>query len=109
MKSLEDRKKSFEEKFAKDMDLRFKVECRACKLFGLWLAKNLGKTSEEAETYAKEFVSLNLEKPGMEQVEKKARADLNEKHSSISDHIIQLKLEAFLSEAKESFMNDLSG
>ncbi len=42
-------KNAFENKFAHDTELQFKVESRRNKLIALWAADLLGKNSDEAE------------------------------------------------------------
>ncbi len=43
MSSFEDRKKNFENKFAHDEELKFKVNSKRNKYLGEWAAKILGK------------------------------------------------------------------
>ena len=64
MNSMDDRKSAFENKFAHDQELAFRVEARACKLFGLWLAEKMGLSDEESLVYAKTIVAANLDEPG---------------------------------------------
>jgi hypothetical protein len=108
MKAFKDRKKKFEEKFAKDMDLQFKVECRACKQFGLWIAEMTGLSGDEANVYAMEIVTANLEKPGFDDVLERVRRDIDEKKVEISDHKLRFKLETLMEECKEALMEDTS-
>ena len=42
MTDMNDREKAFETKYALDQEVMFRIEARACKLFGLWLAEKLG-------------------------------------------------------------------
>ena len=106
MKSFKDRKKKFEEKFAHDMELQFKVESRASKLFGLWVAGQIGIDGDEAAAYAREVVTANLEEPGMDDVIRKVKADLNEKGVDISDHILTRKLDEYMETAKEQICEE---
>ena len=64
MNNFEDREKAFEAKFAHDEELRFKVDARRDKLLGLWLADKMGKTGDDAESYAKEVVISDLKEAG---------------------------------------------
>ena len=54
------RKNVFEKKFAHDQELEFKVEARCCKLFGLWMAEQLGLSGDDAKTYANGVIGANL-------------------------------------------------
>jgi len=99
--SLDDRKDAFEKKYAHDQELMFKVEARTCKLFGLWVAEQIGLTGADAETYAKEVVSANLEEAGFNDVKRKVIPDLQAKGKDVSDHILDRQLEIALEEAQK--------
>ena len=47
MNKFDERKQSFEKKFARDQELRFKVEARSNKYLGEWASSILGKNEEE--------------------------------------------------------------
>lgn len=78
--SFNDRQKGFESKFSLDQETLFKVEARASKLMGRWAAEKMGMTGTEAETYAKEVISANLDEPGYDDVKRKIQADFAEKN-----------------------------
>jgi len=61
---LREIEKGHEAKFKLDEELRFKVRCRAAKLFGLWAAERLGQAHEEARGYAQRLVGRCAEAPG---------------------------------------------
>lgn len=103
--SLEDRKDAFEKKYAHDQELMFKVEARTCKLFGLWVAGQLGLTGADAETYAKEVVSANLEEAGFEDVKRKVIPDLKAKGKDVSDHVLDRHLEEAFEEARKQLIS----
>ena len=60
MTTFDERNKGFENKFAYDEETAFKVHSRMKKQVGLWAAAQLGKSGEEAETYANELVQIDL-------------------------------------------------
>jgi len=99
MSGFETREDGFENKFAYDEGLKFKVEARCCKLFGMWLAEEIGLSGDDIETYAKQVISSNLEEPGFDDVKRKVMPDIEEKGLDISEHIIDKKLEHFMKEA----------
>jgi hypothetical protein len=76
MTTFDDRKDTFEKKFAHDEELRFKATARRNKLLGLWAAQQLGKTGAEADTYAKSVVMADFQEAGDDDVLRKVRADL---------------------------------
>lgn len=104
--SLDDRKDAFEKKYAHDQELMFKVEARTCKLFGLWVAEQIGLSGADAETYAKEVVSANLEEAGFNDVKRKVVPDLQAKGKDVSDHILDRQLEIALEEAQKQLIQN---
>ena len=76
MSTFNDRERAYESKFAHDADLRFKAEARRNRLLGEWAADLLGKTGDEARTYAMTVVSADFDEPGEEDVFRKVEADL---------------------------------
>jgi hypothetical protein len=77
MTTFDNREKAFEDKFAHDADLRFRVAARRDRLVGLWAAEQLGHSGEAAETYATSIVVADLEEAGDEDVVRKLVADLS--------------------------------
>ena len=76
MTSFDDRQNAFENQFAHDAELRFKVNARRDKLTGLWAAALLGHAGDAAEAYAKTVVMADLVAPGDDDVVAKLLADL---------------------------------
>ena len=60
MSSFDDRKKSFEKKFANEQELQFKITGRRNKYFGEWAADKLNKKGQEIETYVSEVIKADL-------------------------------------------------
>ena len=76
MTTFDDREKAFENKFAHEAELEFRITARRNKLLGLWAADKLGLTDAEAESYAKAVVQADFEEPGDEDVIRKLIGDL---------------------------------
>ena len=76
MTTFDDRKDTFEKKFAHDEELRFKATARRNKLLGLWAAERLGKSGADAEAYAKTVVLADFQEAGDDDVLRKVKADL---------------------------------
>lgn len=104
MSGFDERKGAFEKKFAMNEELIFKAEARCCKLFGLWIAEQLGLTGADADTYAKSVISANLEEPGFDDVKRKVMPDIAAKGLDISEHVIDSKLDHYFEEAKKQIM-----
>lgn len=73
--SFDDRQKGFERKFSLDQETLFKIEARASKLIGKWAAEKIGLSGTEAENYAKEIISANLDEPGYDDIKRKIEED----------------------------------
>ena len=105
MSSFDDRKDSFERKYAHDAELQFKVEARRNKLLGLWAADLLGKDGDEAQAYAKEVIKSDFEEAGDEDVYRKVSGDLGDKASEAE---IREKMRSLKDEAKKQVMSEVS-
>lgn len=106
MTGMDDRKKAFENKYALDQELMFRVEARAVKLFGLWIAEKLGLGADEAKVFAGSVVSANLDEPGFDDVKRAVRPALAEKGIEVSEDAIDSQLSHFMEEARTQIMNE---
>ena len=97
--TFDKREEGFEKKFAHDEELRFKAMARRNKLLGLWAAGLLGKSGEEADSYAKEIVMVDFEEPGEEDVFRRVTKDLDGK--GVTEQQIRAKMNEFLAQAVE--------
>ena len=102
MTTFSDRENAFENKFAHDAELQFKVAARRDKLIGLWAAAKLGHDGEAAESYAKSIVIADMEEAGDEDVIRKLVADLA--GVGIGDTEIRKALEDFHVVARRQIM-----
>lgn len=97
MTTFNDRENAFENKYAHDAETQFKIEARANKLLGTWVATELlGKSGDDVNTYAIEVVKADFEEPGIEDVVRKVSGDVAGK---ITDDEIRTKLAEMLVEA----------
>lgn len=104
MNSFDDREKSFENKFAHDAELQFKVEARRNKLLGLWVAGLLGKSGDDATAYAAEVVKSDFEEAGDEDVFRKVSGDIDGKATEAE---IRAQMQALMVEAKKQIMTEI--
>ena len=102
MSSFEDRKKNFENKFAHDEELKFKVNSKRNKYLGEWAAEILGKKDQEKEQYILEVIKSDFSEPGDEDIIKKLYQDLKDKN--ISENDVREKLNELLQTAKKDFL-----
>ncbi len=103
MTTFEDRERAFETKFAHDADMQFRAEARRNKLVGLWAAGLLGKSGDDAESYAMSVVQADFQEPGTEDVVRKIAADLGDKAGADT---IRAKLAEMLPVAKAQLMDE---
>lgn len=99
MSGFDDREHSYENKFAHDETLRFKATARRNKLLGLWAAEKMGLAGDDAQTYARELVKIDLSASGEEDIFGKIRADFDARNVAESDHQIRHQMEALMAEA----------
>ncbi|MBN67398.1 MAG: hypothetical protein CMM94_07535 [Rickettsiales bacterium] len=105
MSSFDEREKAFENKYARDEELQFKVIARRNKLLGLWAAEQLGKDDADAEAYAKEVVVADFDEPGDDDVKRKVLADLQAAGIEISGEEVRAEMNRLLAVAKQQLMD----
>jgi len=104
MNKFDERKQSFEKKFAKDEELKFKLAARSNKYLGEWVSLKLGKDEKEKENYIQEIIKADMEEAGSEDVFRKVKKDFQTASISIEDSEIRDQMEKALSRAKEDFI-----
>ncbi|RMC34878.1 DUF1476 domain-containing protein [Paracoccus alkanivorans] len=103
MTTFDDRERSYEAKFAHDANLLFKAEARRNRLLGEWAAELLGKSGEDAKSYALTVVSSDFEQPGDDDVFRKLAGDL-EGHADAAT--IRAKMAEMMGEAKKQVIDE---
>ena len=101
MSSFEDRKKSFEKKFAHDQELQFKVSARRNKYLVEWVSEILGYNSDQEKEYIQSVIKADFAEAGDEDVFRKIKKDLKEKN--ISDEELRKKMDELNEKAKTDF------
>src|SRR5919202_3015073 len=76
MTTFDDRERAFENKYARDEEMQFRILARRNRLLGEWAARLMGLTQAEAEAYAKEVVRADFEEAGDEDAIRKLLGDL---------------------------------
>ena len=101
MNTFEDRKKSFEKKFAHDEELQFKVSARRNKYVGEWASNILGYSEDEKKEYIQDVIKSDFAEAGDEDVIRKLKEDL--KNHNISEEEIRKKMGELNEKAKSDF------
>jgi|TARA_B110001454_G_C12722248_1_gene435229 hypothetical protein len=104
MKKLDERKKGYEGKFARDQELEFKILARRNKYLGVWAAEKLGLSGPSVQEYCTEVVRSDLEEAGDMDVFRKVRQDFDDKNFAVSDEELRQHMDQFLLQAKEEII-----
>ena len=102
MSSFDERKKSFEKKFAHDEELQFKISARRNKYLGQWVSKIFGYNIDQEKEYIQSVIKADFQEAGDEDVFKKIKADL--KDLNVSDEDIRKKMDELYEKAKSDFI-----
>jgi hypothetical protein len=105
MTTFDDREKAFENEFAHNEELAFRVTARRNKLVGLWAATKMGLTTEETDAYAKGIVQADFEEVGDEDVIRKLLGDLTAAGVETTDDEIRQALTDQSVEARRQLMS----
>ena len=103
MNKFDERKKSFEQKFAKDQELQFKVAARSNKYLAEFVISKQGKLETDKQAYTQEIIKADMEESGNEDVFRKIKKDFEKASIDIQDSEIRIQMEKGLSRAKEDF------
>jgi hypothetical protein len=103
MSGLSDREKAFENKYAHDQDMKFRIVARRNKLLGLWAAELLGKA--DAAAYASEVVASDFEEAGDEDVVRKVAGDFAAGGVSHGPDAVRAKMVDLLTVATDQIEN----
>ena len=103
MNKFDEREKSFEKKFAKDEELKFKVGARSHKYLAAWVSSKLGKNDNEKQNYIQELIKADMEETGNEDVFRKVKKDFQNSAISVDDSEIRNQMLYALERAKKDF------
>ncbi|MEK9918313.1 MAG: DUF1476 domain-containing protein, partial [Pelagibacteraceae bacterium] len=73
MNKFNEREKSFENKYAHDQELQFKVTIKRNKYLAEWVCNRLGKSN--VEEYTKALIKADFQEPGDQDLIKKIQED----------------------------------
>ena len=102
MSTFDERKKSFEKKFAHDEELQFKVSAKRNKYIGQWVSQILGYNSDQEKEYIQTVIKADFAEAGDQDVFRKVKKDL-ENHN-IPDDEIRKKMDELNEKAKSDFI-----
>ena len=104
MTTFDERERAFENKFARDQEMAFRIVARRNRLLGQWAAGLMKLTPAETDVYAKAVVQAEFEEAGDEDVVRKLHGDLNQAGVDIDDARVRLALDELTVEARRQLM-----
>jgi len=104
MTTFDDREHAFENKFARDEEMAFRVTARRNKLLGQWAAGLMKLTPEETDAYSKAVVQAEFEEAGDEDVVRKLLGDLTAAGVETDEAAVRAALDANAVEARRQLM-----
>ncbi|PTQ12894.1 aldolase [Sphingomonas oleivorans] len=104
MTTFDDRERAFENKFAQDQEMAFRIIARRNRLIGTWAAALMGLTAEETDAYAKAVVQADFEEAGDEDVIRKLLGDLVSAGVDINEARIRATLQEKTVEARRQLL-----
>ena len=104
MSTFDNRENAFENKFAHDEEMLFRVTARRNKLVGLWAAEKMGLTAAEAGPYATSVVQADFEEAGDDDVVRKVVGDLTAAGVEIEASAVTAMLSEKTVEARRQLM-----
>lgn len=107
MTTFDNREKAFEDKFAHDETLNFKARARRNRLFGEWLAGEMGMSGDEIKQYAGSVITADLEEEGDDDVIRKVVADVEASSAGYSQAQLEAKLVSFMDEARRQILSEI--
>ncbi|HKT78438.1 MAG TPA: DUF1476 domain-containing protein [Sphingobium sp.] len=93
MTTFDDREKAFENMFAHDQEIQFRIQARRNRLLGEWAAARMGLTPAETDAYAKAVVQADFEEAGDEDVIRKLLGDMTQAGIDIDEAGVRNALE----------------
>jgi len=104
MTTFDERQRGFENQFARDQEMVFRVTARRNRLVGVWAAERMGLTAEETDAYAKAVVQADFEEAGDEDVIRKILGDLTSAGIDTDEAQIRAALEEKTIEARRQLL-----
>ena len=102
MSTFDERKDAFENKFAHEQNITFKIEALRNKLLGAWAAEIQGLDEDKTEKYIKDVVKSDFQEAGDEDVFRKLKADLE---GLVDEQAIRTKMSECLQAARDRVSN----
>lgn len=104
MTTFDDRERGFENKFAHDQEMAFRITARRNRLIGEWAAGLMGLTAAETDSYAKSAVQADFEEAGDDDIVRKLLGDLTSAGVDVDETRIRGAIDDKLVEARRQLL-----
>jgi hypothetical protein len=104
MTTFDDREKAFENIYARDQEMQFKIVARRNRLLGMWAAAKMKLTEAEADAYARDVIRSDFETAGDDDVIRKLLGDLISAGVDIDEAAVRQALAHKSVEARRQFI-----
>jgi hypothetical protein len=101
MTGMDDRERNYENKFAHDQEVEFKIRARRDKMLGMWAADKMSMDEDDGEDYAAEIVDFDVVGNGEDAILEKVLYDLRDAGVDISEEDVRTEMENLLRIAKD--------
>lgn len=105
MTTFDNRERGFEDKFAHDADLEFKVIARRNKLIAQWAAERFGFSGADADAYVKSVIA-DATKPGAEGVQSRLLREMTAKSLGIPESEIKDRIREVEATARKQLLEE---
>ena len=105
MTTFDDRERAFENMFARDQEMQFKIHARRDKLLGKWAAGRMGLTQAESDSYGRDLVHSDFEMAGDEDIVKKLLGDFTAAGIDIDETEIRAAIDEKTIEARRQLID----
>ena len=102
MNKFNEREKSFENKYAHDQELKFKVNVKRNKYLAEWVCNRLGKSN--VEDYAKALIKADFQEPGDQDLIKKIQEDFKANNTQLDPKELNKEIKSCFERAKKDFL-----
>jgi hypothetical protein len=102
MNKFNEREKSFENKYAHDQELQFKVNVKRNKYLAEWVCNRLGKSN--VEDYVKALIKADFQEPGDQDLIKKIQEDFKANNTQLDPKELNKEIQSCFERAKKDFL-----
>ena len=102
MNKFNEREKSFENKYAHDQELKFKVNVKRNKYLAEWVCNRLGKGN--IEDYAKALIKADFQEPGDQDLIRKIQEDFKANNTQLDLKELNKEIQSCFERAKKDFL-----